>query len=270
MPSDQDKKIAGILRFTNTEGIQLQLVGSFQNFGQSFGMMGQTNTDIPIILGIVDLNIIALCNCIKANSGISCPGFTSERYWAQFALIGRHFTQPDELLFNKIRVQYNYLSDWTNLPVIQEEPELPYQDREQKLRFIYTRPKKIQATTTDGKFFVSHDYSKANFVNIDFKQFASLIIEPNEKLYFQDFYSKFIHPFNNFITFATAQTNCVNKLEFYSPYGNVDIKNCSHSLDEIPIKCLYKNQYPHRKNKIDYLLNQKCSSPFMILRVSFP
>ncbi|NES07308.1 MAG: hypothetical protein F6K22_33660, partial [Okeania sp. SIO2F4] len=250
LPSEPDLKIAGILKFKNTEGIKLQLIGSFLNFS----MVGKIPTNIPIILGIVHKEIITLCNSINSNSRRSAPGFASQEYTSELALIGRHFTNPDEILFNKARVRYSYLSDWADLPTVREEPELPYQDKEKELKFIYTRPETIEATTTYGKFSVIYGWSEAGKrESINFQQFVSLMIQPNEELSFNDFRSKFIHSLNNFLTFATDRTNSITELEFYSRHGDVDIVDSRRSLDEIPIQAIYKIYYPERK-KLDRLL----------------
>ncbi|MGB3510559.1 MAG: HEPN domain-containing protein [Microcoleaceae cyanobacterium] len=237
LPSEPEQTIAGTLTFTNAEGIKLQLIGSF--------IMLKKTLDVPIILGIANQNIITLCSCY---SSISIPGFSSEEYWAELALIGKHFTKPDELLFHKATVQYSYLSDWVDLPHIKREPDFIDWNKDRELRFTYTRPEDIEANTTYGKFSVIYGYSVAGkFESIDFKQFASLIIQPNEELSFKYFYSKFIHPLNNFISFATDRTNSITKLEFYSRYG--DVINSSYSLDEIPITAICRTYCFDRKEK---------------------
>ncbi|NEP77492.1 MAG: hypothetical protein F6K39_04490 [Okeania sp. SIO3B3] len=245
LPSEPEQTIAGTLTFTNAEGIKLRLIGSF--------LMLKKTLNVPIILGIVNQKIITLCGCY---SSISIPGFSSEEYWAELALIGRHFSNPDELLFNKARVQYSYLSDWADLPAIKREPDFIDWNKDKELKFTYTRPEDIEANTTYGKFSVVYGCSEAGkFESIDFKQFASLIIQPNEELSFKDFYSKFIHPLNNFLTFATDRKNSITELEFYSRHGDIGIVDNRHILDEIPIKAIYKNYYPDR-DKSDRLLLQ--------------
>ncbi|NEQ75823.1 MAG: hypothetical protein F6K23_23960 [Okeania sp. SIO2C9] len=258
LPSEPDKKIAGTLTFTNDEGIKLRLIGSLHNFS-----LLKKTINVPILLGVVHENIITLCGCTNYSSKTSFPGFSSQEYTSELALIGRHFTNPDKLLFNKARIQYSCLSDWANLPVIRQEPELPYQEKEKELKFIYTRPETIEATTTYGKFSLNYGYSERNFINIYFKQYASLIIQTNEELSFTDFRSKFIHPLNNFFTFATDRTNSITELEFYSRHGDVDIVNSRYSLDEIPIQAIYKTYYPEIK-KPDRLLVE----PEMLFSVS--
>ncbi|NET42545.1 HEPN domain-containing protein [Okeania sp. SIO2B3] len=252
LPSEPDLKIAGILKFKNTEGIKLQLIGSFLNFYTA----GKIPTNIPIILGVVHREIITICNSINSHSRRSSPGFASQEYTSELALIGRHFTKPDEILFNKARVRYSYLSDWADLPLIKREPDLRDLDwnKERELRFTYTAPEDIEAKTTYGKFSVIYNCSEAGKrESIDLKQFVSLMIQPNEELSCKDFHFKFIHPLNNFITFATDRTNCITELEFYSRHGDTDIVDSRYSLDEIPIKAIYKTYYPDRK-KLDKLL----------------
>ncbi|NEP38282.1 MAG: hypothetical protein F6K35_02995, partial [Okeania sp. SIO2H7] len=246
LPSEPEKKIAGTLTFTNYEGIKLRLMGSCLKLmvGSSAGKL-VLNLDFPIILGFADREIITLCDCT----------FSSGVYDSKFALIGRYFTNEDEIFFHKAKVQYSYLSDWADLPRIRED-ELPSQDKEEELRFIYTRPETIEATTKDGKFSLDYRYSNKSCVNIDFKQFASFIIQPNQELSFKDFHSKFIHPLNHFLTFATDRTNCITELTLYSRHGDfLHRENSSDNLDEMPIKAIYQTIYPERK-KTDQLFTE--------------
>ncbi|NEP90716.1 MAG: hypothetical protein F6K18_30055 [Okeania sp. SIO2C2] len=263
LPLEPELKVAGILKFTNTEEIKFQLIGSFLNFS----MVEKNPTNIPIILGIVHQNIITLCNSINSNSRRSAPGFASQEYTSELALIGRHFTTPDELLFNKARVQYSYLSDWADLPLIKREPDLRDLDwnEERELRFTYTAPEDIEAKTTHGKFSVIYNCSEAGKrESIDLKQFVSLMIQPNnEELSCKDFHFKFIHPLNNFITFATDRTNCITELEFYSRHGDTDIVDSRYSLDEIPIQAIYKTYYPERKKSDRLLFHNKIFSEML-------
>lgn len=56
-----DKKIVGILKFMNDEGIKLWLIGLFFNFY----IVGKIFINIFIILGIVYKNIMIFCNFIN-------------------------------------------------------------------------------------------------------------------------------------------------------------------------------------------------------------
>ena len=250
LPSEPDKKIAGTLKFTNDEGIKLRLIGSFLNFYTA----GKIPINIPIILGIVHKNIMTLCNSINSCSRRSSPVLATQEYTSELALIGRHFTKPDELLFNKARVQYSYLYDWVELPEIQREFDFIDRNKVKELRFTYTAPEDIEGTTTYGKFYVIYECSEpGKFDSIDFKKYASLMIQPNEKLSFNDFYSKFISPLNNFMTFATDRTNSITKLQLFSPWGDVGKEKSDYTLEELPIQAIYQTIYPERK-KTDRLL----------------
>ncbi|NEP78415.1 MAG: hypothetical protein F6K39_09630 [Okeania sp. SIO3B3] len=222
-----EKKIAGTLTFTNYEGIKLRLMGSFT---------GELESDVPIILGFADKKIITLHGNLNCFSTISSSGFSSQEYISDLALIGRHFANRNEILFHKANVQYSYLFDWIELPKIKREPDFVEDwNKERELRFIYTRPETIEAITKYGKFSVFYGWSEAaKPEGINFQQFVSLIIQPNqEKLSFKDIYSKFIRPLNNFLTFATDRANSITKLELYSYYGdvNVDIENTPYKKE---------------------------------------
>ncbi|NET28124.1 MAG: hypothetical protein F6K01_22965 [Okeania sp. SIO1I7] len=176
-------------------------------------------------------------------------------------MIGRHFTSRDKILFHKANVQYSYLSDWSELPKIKREKD--FQDNNnnkfKELRFVYTVPENIEVEIEKyGKFSVIYQFFEPNKLeSIDFKQYASLIIKPNEKLSVKDFDSKFIRPLNNFLTFATDRANSITKLEFYSYDGdvNVDIENTPYKKEQFPIEAIYNTYYPERKEQ-DRLLFQ--------------
>ncbi|NEP42533.1 MAG: hypothetical protein F6K35_26250, partial [Okeania sp. SIO2H7] len=243
---------------TNDEGIKLQLIGSLHNF----------SLNVPIILGVVHGKIITICDCINSSSRISSPGFSSQEYISEFALIGRHFSKPDEILFHKGNVQYSYLSDWGELPAIKKEPDFAEDwNKERELRFIYTRPETIEAITTYGKFSVIYYWSEAGKrESINFQQFISLTIQPNEeKLSFKDICSKFIGHLNDFITFATDRTNSITKLEVYSYYGDVDVdlEKIPYTIEQLPIKALYKTNYPERKERNRLLIHGEMYSEML-------
>ncbi|MGB3512531.1 MAG: HEPN domain-containing protein [Microcoleaceae cyanobacterium] len=240
-----EKKIPGTLTFTNDEGIKLLLKGSFT---------GELESNDSIILGFADRKIITLCGSLNCSSIRSFSGFSSQEYISEFALIGRHFTSRDKILFHKANVQYSYLSDWSELPKIKREPDFVEDwNKERELRFIYTRPENIEVEIEKyGKFSVIYQFFEpGKLESINFKQYASLMIEPNEKLSFKDFHSKFIHPLNNFLTFATDRANSITKLEVYSYDGdvNVDIENTHYKKEQFPIEAIYNTYYPDRKEQ---------------------
>ncbi|NET45034.1 MAG: hypothetical protein F6K15_25485 [Okeania sp. SIO2B3] len=117
LPLKEDEKIAGTLTFTNDEGIKLRLMGSLHNYSSR----KEQFINVPIILGVTHEEIITLYDCSTyLDIRRSSRRFSIEECCPKLALIGRHFTNPNEILFHKAEVQYSYLSYWGELPGIKK------------------------------------------------------------------------------------------------------------------------------------------------------
>ncbi|NEP87815.1 MAG: hypothetical protein F6K18_13865 [Okeania sp. SIO2C2] len=251
-----EKKIAGTLTFTNDEGIKLRLMGSLHNYSSR----KEQFINVPIILGVTHEEIITLYDCSTyLDIRRSSRRFSIEECCPKLALIGRHFTNPNEILFHKAEVQYSYLSYWGELPGIKKERDYQDNNKLKELRLTYTVAENIEVTTKDAKISVFYGGREAGKrESIDLKQYVSLIIEPNKELpfqdfnsKFQDFRSKFIGPIQDFITFATDRANSIAELKLYSYYGDadVDIEKIPYTIEQLPIKALYKTNYPDIKEQ---------------------
>ncbi len=162
-------------------------------------------------------------------------------------------------MFHKAEVQYSYLSDWGELPGIKKERDYQDNNKLKELRLTYTVAENIEVTTKDAKISVFYGGREAGErESIDLKQYVSLIIEQNKELpfqdlnsKFQDFRSKFIGPLQDFITFATDRANSITELKLYSYYGDadVDIEKIPYTIEQLPIKALYKTNYPDIKEQ---------------------
>lgn len=108
IPSDENNKIFGILKFTENDGFNLNLLGSFeQNY-------------CDIIVGETNNNKISLFCCQKTffsdtnATNTVTPSFTKS-YFVKYAFIGKIYEDKLEYLkFNKFKISYTFLTEWFN------------------------------------------------------------------------------------------------------------------------------------------------------------
>ncbi len=233
LPSDSENKVAVDLTFSNSNGIKLNIIGSWVNhWNSSMLNEGQSET-IKIILGISEAGkLITIYDSILKNYVLhSSPGLDTQKYRSKILFIDAHFTDPSDILFYKAEVDYSYLSDWANLPV----PAI--KGREYNLSYTY--PEKISAKIAQGQISVVYRYSSVYDLR-HVRLSACLQIEPKMELSFEDFYSQFIFPIKNFLTLATNRPNSPTSVRLYSRNGTTQ---GSHALEEIPIQAIFQTEF---------------------------
>ncbi|MBC6423443.1 MAG: hypothetical protein GDA38_19440 [Hormoscilla sp. SP12CHS1] len=118
LPSDSENKVAGDLTFSNYNGIELNIRGSFVNIMDLSMQKEWQSKTYKVILGISEEGkIITIYDSILEKHVFRFPGYDTQKYRSQILFIGAHFTDPNDILFYKAEVDYSYLSDWANLSV---------------------------------------------------------------------------------------------------------------------------------------------------------
>jgi len=232
LPSDSENKVAGDLTFSNSNGIELNIIGSLD---LSMLNEGQSKT-IEIILGISEAGelITIYDSDINDFKLASFPGIYTQKYISQILFIGAHFPDPNDILFYKAEVDYSYLSDWANLSV----PMPAIKSRE--YNFSYTCPENISAKIEQGQISVVYRYSSVGDLrHVEFRPSAYLQIEPKMELSFEDFKSQFIYPIKNFLTLATNIPNSLTSVYLYSRNGT---RISSRAVDKIPIQAIFQTK----------------------------
>jgi hypothetical protein len=115
---DQTNAVPGTLTFSDQEGIYLTLMGSFKSIPEL-----QEFKVYHLILGNTqEGKYITLKERIEVQSqqGRSNAIYSTQRFRITSAYIGELFTDPEEIRFHKMEIQYSYLTQWANFPVLQK------------------------------------------------------------------------------------------------------------------------------------------------------
>lgn len=141
LPSDNLKKIAGVLSFSEQNGRAiLSLIGGFNDI-----QVLNANQTILLIFGFSsDGKKITLFGCGISGTKLSFPGFPTEKYSVQRVFIGVHFNSKDDIKFQSVAVLYSNASEWVGLSGITFN--LPSEDQKFSLQYS---PKKISEVNID-------------------------------------------------------------------------------------------------------------------------
>jgi len=106
LPSNKDRKIPGILTFANDKGTNVELIGALSSPASSH----------PIIHGYTSHgDSLTLYQTFDTNFSFGTNGFSTCNLYARYLFKGLLFDSQNDLLFRKIRIKYNLLTDWLNV-----------------------------------------------------------------------------------------------------------------------------------------------------------
>jgi hypothetical protein len=119
-PETPDKKISGVLFFYPNEKIRLELIGGCLS-GTANGFFCK-HEEIKAIFGVVKtdngVSNVTLLNCYgsggKSHNNLQDCSICLTNYSCSYLLIGKHLTDKEDKVFNKIRVSFPCFNDWYN------------------------------------------------------------------------------------------------------------------------------------------------------------
>lgn len=129
LPGKQENLVTGTLKFNQEEGITLDLLGSFEQFG--FEVYKYST-----ILGIASGKYITLRNCVQIESNISFPGIETTKFTSSYMFVGSHLESKHDEIFRKINVKYHNLDEWIGISGIQEH----YNSQDNTILISYLLP----------------------------------------------------------------------------------------------------------------------------------
>ncbi len=219
IPDYPDHRITGRLKFHPANGATLELFGDDFS-GEIRELFGspkkQPNTfdfyilpDVIVIdtlLGIgSDGTAITLVQC--RHTGGIFVGFAKEIYQAGVVFSGCHFARDDELVFDKLLIEYTNLESWLGISrfavSVVEEPRYEF-----TLSYITPEPLEIQI---DNNLKIVFRYSfgwKEQYTVTDFyaKQTPIIEIIPSEPMHYDDYHHRVIYHLRNFLSLGMATT----------------------------------------------------------------
>ncbi len=111
LPANPDDRLTGTLTFDQAEGARLQVLGLFGGLSA----FDQGDGEAKTIHGLTkNGREVTLLGCISVNRQFNAPGIMSEKYHAHYALIGHHFVDGQEEIFDKCYFRFARLEEWLN------------------------------------------------------------------------------------------------------------------------------------------------------------
>jgi len=197
LPENQERKVAGTLKYSPEDGPVLELIGSF------WDLPGLQKAKGPnVILGKSDNGkLITLFYYRGRRDEMSWPGLTRTTVRMQIIFVGYHFFKREDLVFDSLSVNYNYLNDWCGEYPFSVEWDIP-----KSYKVNYQQPEPLIIELKEFKISLepelSVNHQRAGDINL--KYFVYLKIEGNKKNHFEDLMN-FMEKLRNFISLGVKR-----------------------------------------------------------------
>lgn len=173
---------------------------------------------------------ITLYQCQSHGNSMINADFLSQVFKVEFAFIGKEIKAIEELLFNKIEIQYSHLEEWVDVKSCanlyesdmagKRQCTFSYEILEAKAENIISEGDSIKITFDKSAIFNLGNINVAQFPLLEYKAIVPKNIET--------LFSEVIRPIQNLLTFATDLPNDICFIKVYS----------SISEEEKPIKVM--------------------------------
>ncbi|MGN6268218.1 MAG: HEPN domain-containing protein [Ginsengibacter sp.] len=248
-PENQEYHIAGVLKFDQYEGIDLELFGEFKK------RLNSNSKENNIVLGITSNGKkITLLNCHEYSRGLSLPGFQHSSISSIYLFIGAHFESIEDFTFDSLTIVYKDLNLWLDISGF-EKPS--YDEKHNEVTITYKRPDNLWFNLNQDwkieimfSFYGPIDYFTP-LEKIEIKQIPEIILKSSVKRKFQDF-QNYLYAINSFLSVCYYTFPIVSSLEFHGTQKHEKengIKANLYFLDKVN----YKNYRQHDSHH-DFLI----------------
>lgn len=258
LPNNPDDKLAGILTYSQEEGINLDLFGHFSHYS------GPAKRESNIVLGFTSNGKkVTLLNCYEFSRGLHMPGIPESKISAIYLFIGEHFENAESIVFDHCILEYEDFNHWINVSGF----SMPKHNQESgEITLKYKQPEEIsfklkQNWTASIKFNYAHpsEYSiPLNKVSIE--QHPCLKFKPDTHSIFSDF-QEIYYVFNSFLAVNYFVYPIIKSIHFYSPnktHIEADNKHLQHNKVELFFKTgVNHHNYKSHHDRHDFLLQYK-------------
>jgi len=209
LPSADEEKVPGILKFDPEDGASLDLLGSLK------GLKGVIDPLEPeIILGLsADGKLITLQDCGKTSGNLVFgSGFSTSTFVVNTIFVGEHFDQAEDLGFERLVVEYLHLEAWAHESGFDisfneeiEEPKRRWREIRHDLPESFT-------AAVGGTYEVTLDFgsnfraSQRPFTEVNITQPAELAIRFPEKQPF-DRLSDIVYRLQHLLSLGTRRSS---------------------------------------------------------------
>lgn len=234
LPSEEDKKVPGILLISSNGDIKLEILGILQVEQNS----EKSEYEIPIICGNVEnKNYITLEDSFYVLEGSPCPDMISKsKIVSNYAYFGISIKEKDSLVFDKFSFSLDGLSDWIGRINIENTSA----QHGKPIEIKYLPQNKIEYNLLNGdKLIFNFPYflSRPSRFDIQVSQEVGVNLISNKKKSLEDFIElswKLI----NFFSFAVNDTLSITDVK-------VSSKDITRKYNEktypIDIETIYKS-----------------------------
>ncbi|QQQ28130.1 ApeA N-terminal domain 1-containing protein [Chryseobacterium indoltheticum] len=203
LPSSAESQLSGKISFSQENGIILELLGNFNNPEKL--LKDSTN---EIILGILEngKKVTLLNNAITSRT-VNFPGIPTTKYMSLYMLIGGHFSDKKDLIFDEISTEYHNLSEWLDISGIDEQNS----DLKQ-FNLHYSLPEEINFDINDSKmkFRFSANTKSDDIKSFILNQKTEFIVQKEKPIEIFDLLKESLI-FQGFLTFGTFES-CYPKI----------------------------------------------------------
>jgi len=216
LPENPDRREKGDIRFSQEDGIELCLNGSFRDFDISKAMMLGEKTEIyPTILGISAQGNkeFTLVDCFESRFDGSFSGYPTQKCRAGMALIGGQIKDFKQEKYTKVFVQLTHLPEWAGFSGFSIGFPSDEEQGERTWHLDYSSPEEVVSDTDFGKvvFFCLKQPPRTHksFSEVILSQSTYVRVEPAEPMLYEDLQKQFIQPIQRLLTLATCKPNYV-------------------------------------------------------------
>lgn len=207
LPSDKQRKIPGILTFTNEKGTNVELIGMLSPPPSSH-LIVQGNTSHG--------DSLTLYQTYDTNFTFGTKGFNTSNLYSRYLFRGLQFDSQNDLYFRRIEARFNLLTDWLN---VRKSFDIVI-DKNSKTTTITQKPtEKIEFQLPNDVMLEIYLYSNINFDGVpikgaSIKQESCIEFNCHKRMRF-DYLMDLLKHFQNFITFCTLKTTYPTEVDIY-------------------------------------------------------
>jgi len=188
LPEDEDKYYSGTLYLDSSDGIRLELQGSFRTFNT-------LNKEIKytIILGICDNEHITLFGCFEKSYSFG-SGIPKQIFLINECYNGFHFKKEEDIRFDKLSFSFPHLFDWLSITGINVQHKMNDKGHLEKIVANYIPTSKIKYVLNDFTFSVLFKFytNIGKFHLFKIEEYPYLSVEINEPISFRNIWNSYI------------------------------------------------------------------------------
>jgi hypothetical protein len=211
LPDNAEDVLTGTLSFSASEGIKLELVGTFLQWKAALAAFdSMTVNTFPIIHGFtVDGKYTTLVTCTELNPGISFGTIRKQQFRCRVVYLGRKHITTDNPVFSKIYVEYSHLFEWVSLSGFSEQ----FNWAAYETTLNYQRPEPILVSIDDATISIGHNIStQSSMRSRAYTEQAVCVIERTSALTLDEWLIQYIAPVQDLLSLATDRPNAIMRL----------------------------------------------------------